>query len=143
MIGKRTRVTATYDVEITETLNEEMKQDLETLKKRLADIPIELDEDKCVNGPIQEDFKCIVCFGIVWDPLQCFDCKTLFCAECIKNWNRGCPCCKSNCGLEAGNRIVRKILSKLKFKCTRCESDVDYELSKDHLKECFDFDCQK
>ena len=31
----------------------------------------------------EEDFKCVICLGIVFEPTQCESCSAIFCKTCI------------------------------------------------------------
>lgn len=39
-----------------------------------------------VNGKIPEDFRCVICFLLVYDPLMCRKCgNAVYCKLCIKS----------------------------------------------------------
>lgn len=47
------------------------------------------------------DFGCNLCKNLVYDPLACDKCDSIFCQICLSNWKNSnggqdscCPCCK-------------------------------------------------
>ena len=40
----------------------------------------------------EDDLKCLICLGVVRDPLQHEECGRLFCKDCIETHGRDKPC---------------------------------------------------
>ena len=100
-------------------------------------------EKNIVNNEYYEGIKslvnCLICLGIVENPVQCTKCQHYFCSECIKE-NKKCP---MRC---EGNQFIKSItgsnlLSNLKFKCS-CEEIVPYDEREKHLDKCTKKDYQ-
>lgn len=68
-------------------------------------------------------FACVICTMVVKDPVECKNCDTLFCQECLEPWtqsNKHCPKkCKGNEPVEYGpiHRFAKQELESLQFKC--------------------------
>ena len=57
------------------------------------------DSSKKVKDSLKDGFTCFICTKTVLNPMMCFQCKRLFCAECIKKWfldqqHQKCPYCQ-------------------------------------------------
>ena len=73
----------------------------------------------------EETFTCKFCFLIVLDPKECYECSSLFCSKCIKEYKdlTGLTKC-ANCMSENEtnfqgniNRLVKNLFENLTFKC--------------------------
>ena len=69
---------------------------------------------------------------------MCLNCQNVFCKKCTQNWlikNLNCP---NGCNNPNYQRSLGKndILSKLKFKCTRCGNEILYDKVKKHYDSC-------
>mmetsp|Transcript_24473 Transcript_24473/g.24059 ORF Transcript_24473/g.24059 Transcript_24473/m.24059 type:complete len:99 (+) Transcript_24473:105-401(+) len=62
---------------------------------------------KTLGSEVDPYFKCILCKGVVIDPVECISCSTAFCTKCINTYlrshipgplqnNNPCPSCKGN-----------------------------------------------
>lgn len=40
---------------------------------------------------MQGEFICVVCTGVVLDPIECKECSSLYCKGCLKNSDMPCP----------------------------------------------------
>ena len=100
-----------------------------------------LDEEDIINKnyyeQIKEMIKCIICFNIIEDPVQCSICKYHFCKECIIKLAR-CPMGCQNYEIIPGTSC-NELLSGIKIKCNKCGEEVNYDNIKKHKEE----DCQK
>ncbi len=88
----------------------------------------------------KEVYSCMICQDILYNPVACSNCYTLFCEACIKKWLIGADFCPDGCAvseikIEKINNQTRKILDKLKLKCIHnCE--VPFTHYFDHLEHC-------
>jgi hypothetical protein len=95
------------------------------------------------NQDMGEELVCVICMNIVYDPLSCSKCQTLFCSQCIKEWLRlkiYCPIKCQNVSAQPIHKKVKDLLSKIKIKCPRnsagCKESPFYENLESHLKNC-------
>ena len=60
-------------------------------------------------------FVCMLCYGIVWKPIKCTKCDTLYCERCIptKNLLPGRFNCYRKCGSDEYTRDIGKVLKNL------------------------------
>ncbi len=66
---------------------------------------------------IESEYICVVCCGVVLDPLECKNCSSLYCKACLPKMDMPCP--KRCGGSEYGkvNRLIMNALNKFPFKC--------------------------
>lgn len=101
-----------------------------------------LDKDDIINldecKAIENCMICTICDGVVYQPLQCVKCENLFCKNCIEEWRKksdSCPYKCQNFELKE-NKIIKNILSNLKFKCKNgCDIQIPYNDLKEHYEE--------
>ena len=105
----------------------------------MTEEPLELDiaDDRyCgdLNEEIVSDFICMLCYGVVWNPIKCKKCETLVCRNCVneKKLKQGKFMCFKKCG---SKRFVDKmslseklILNNMLFSCQNyeCEEKIPY-----------------
>lgn len=81
-----------------------------------------------------EEFRCKVCRKLAIDMILCGQCEAAFCKQCVNE-----DFCKK-CGQPAisPNKIIMRILSKIKLKCRNeyCSEIVDYDEYHKHIKTC-------
>lgn len=97
---------------------------------------------KDISKEIPESLICNLCKNLVKNPTKCYQCKALFCKEClfvVLNKNKKCPKCF---------KIISKNLLKnikldqefkntfIKCKYTGCKESVNLFEYEDHLKNC-------
>ena len=90
---------------------------------------------------IEDEITCSICQNIKINPLMCSKCQNSFCSKCIKNphINEKCP---FNCyqSTFAPARIVKNLLSKIKFKCFNgCNEIIPYNKLEAH----YELECKK
>ena len=97
-------------------------------------------ENKEYYDGIKSLVNCLICLGIIENPVQCTKCQHYFCSECI-NENKNCPLkCKDNQFIKSIS--CANLLSNLKFKCI-CEEIVTYDDREKHLEKCNKKDFEK
>ena len=112
---------------------------------------MDLSEDNYVGkmkDEILQNFVCMVCYGVVYKPIKCTQCETLFCKACSKNNKVGYGYKKFECFKKCGSttsteklgRIETTILESLKFACQNegCSEKIVY---KDYMKH-LNYDCK-
>ena len=98
------------------------------------------------------DLICIICSGILQDPVQFLNCEHVFCHDCIKEWiNRqgNCPIDRSPITLaeiKPAPRILKNLINRLEVTCDNsaygCHAIIDLDSKAFHLKAC-EFDPNK
>ena len=66
---------------------------------------------------IEGEFVCVICSGVVLEPVECRSCSSLYCKACVKVENMPCP---KRCGASEYtkvNRLIMNALNKMSFKC--------------------------
>ena len=102
-----------------------------------------IDPDLVIN---KENFKliefnviCSICNGIVVSPVQCLECENCFCQICIESWKKksgdSCPFRCKNPKFK-DSRLIKSILSNIKFKCKNgCNEEIPYLEIDNHYEE--------
>jgi hypothetical protein len=82
--------------------------------------------------------KCPLCSGIIINPVMCMKCQNAFCKKCAEDWSRKDSKCKNGCLEPNYQKCLGKkdILSKLAFKCQKCQSEFQYDDAEKHSKNC-------
>ena len=127
--------------------------------EKLPEITLDLTDDMYVGGlPAEciEDFVCMLCYGIVLNPIKCKQCETLFCKNCflasrfasdnahhnLESKKLHFSCFKKCGSTEFSWKLdaqEQQILSGLEFQCQNddCEESVCYGNYRNHcLNEC-------
>jgi hypothetical protein len=94
-------------------------------------------EDKLTS----ENFKCLICFGIVQKPRECSTCNSVFCKKCIRTWETYKEICPNKCENflpRKMNRKLREILNRIKVNCNNigCSKSSEYHDYYKHLDSC-------
>ena len=74
----------------------------------------------------KDSVTCPLCKNILINPFMCIKCQKVYCKRCIDirtNNNEKCL-------------LKNDILSKLKFKCLRCEQEIEYSNVQSHYDSC-------
>ena len=97
---------------------------------------------KDISKEIPNSLKCNLCKNLVKSPTKCYQCKALFCKEClfnVLNKNKKCPKCFK---IISKNLLKDAKLDKefkntfIKCKYTGCKESVNLYDYEKHLKEC-------
>jgi hypothetical protein len=91
---------------------------------------------------IEEEIVCPACKGILIDPKACLSCEQYYCQSCIAGIVKSGGRC--SCGtvirIKEAHKLVRRILSKYKFRCQfmeqGCEEGIPYDSVLQHDKIC-------
>ena len=88
--------------------------------------------------PLESCAICGLCQGIIIEPVQCQGCDSCYCKVCIEKYektHKGCPAgCTSGQEMKE-SRMMKNILSVLKFKCHNgCDQEIMYPELKDHYE---------
>ncbi len=91
----------------------------------------------------KSEFTCMICLGLVIKPLMLKCCDHLICTDCLKLYIRAsdstprCPLCKHSLIYTTPNRILNRLYSNLKVKCTQCEATLKMDGYFNHFfNEC-------
>jgi hypothetical protein len=91
------------------------------------------------SSELQGEFICVVCTGVVLDPVECKECSSLYCKGCLTTMNMPCPKRCGGADYTKVNRLVMNQLNRLPFKCQfnpKCTKEVTYDQYMVHFKEC-------
>jgi len=89
---------------------------------------------------IEVNAICAICKGVIISPVQCMNCKKLFCEKCISTWkktkkNNQCPFKCKNPTFKPP-RMFKNLLEKVKFKCEKgCDQEIPYGDLEQHYNE--------
>ena len=91
-----------------------------------------------IYNMFKDSFTCFLCKNILIDPIICMKCQIDFCNKCIENWIKNENKCPKGCVEPNYQKSLLKneLLSKLKFKCTKCGAHILYQEVKKHHDEC-------
>ena len=81
---------------------------------------------------------CSLCSSILINPVMCMKCQTAFCKKCADNWSQNNSKCPKGCpepNYDIG-KTQKEMLSKLEFKCQKCENEFLYDEAEKHIKSC-------
>ena len=102
------------------------------------DVDLILDEFKLYS----EEFQCIICSNLVYNPITCNKCQSFFCKKCIVKWLQTSLSCPNRCKFveEPFNRKLAILLNKIKLKCgyskKGCKKIITYEHYNFHYEIC-------
>jgi hypothetical protein len=86
---------------------------------------------------IIEDMICCVCMNVILNPVECTNCDTLICEDCLIIINiAGKKCVTSKCQgkMQKANKFVREILGNLQINCEYCKkTKILYKDFESHL----------
>ena len=87
-------------------------------------------------------FTCILCYGVVFNPIKCNTCEVLICKRCIteKKLKPNSFRCYQKCGsknAKPAGPLITKILSILKFRCQNdeCSEEIPYGKYFAHMRK--------
>lgn len=99
-----------------------------------------LDSTLIVNHQLYEllssVIKCVICEGILFNPLKCSKCDNSFCKTCIDKWKNHSTICPFQCvnPTYTSSKYLQRILSKLTFYCEKgCYEVIAYNDIDKHL----------
>jgi hypothetical protein len=84
-------------------------------------------------GDILENFRCVVCFELAQDSVECLLCGNIFCKMCVNNIK--CPLCRNHSTYK-DSTFARKIINNLPISCSGCKSMTTQGTLEKHLLEC-------
>lgn len=93
-------------------------------------------------GIIEDLVKCSICLEILCKPYECEICGSLFCEDCINEWNKinaSCPMRCENFKMIRARPNTRKMLNLIKLRCINypeCSYTCDYWEIFEHEKTC-------
>lgn len=48
-------------------------------------------EDGNMHQELKDSLLCGICLELLQDPMECDNCRKLFCKKCISRWGKNCP----------------------------------------------------
>ena len=69
---------------------------------------------------------------------MCMKCQNVYCKNCIDKWNEKDNRCTNRCENPNYQKSLDRndILSKLKFKCVKCDGEIEYNNVENHHNSC-------
>ena len=94
-----------------------------------------------IDKSLLSDLTCPICFNLVWNPVECDECGSVFCEYCAKKISKSyksyCPMCKKLFYTKP-SKGLKKIFSKIRIKCPYkfCLKNPLYFDYVKHLEDC-------
>lgn len=84
------------------------------------------DIQRIMDGQMHQELKdsliCGICLEIPIDPMECDNCRKLFCKACIAKWPKSCPFqCPGQLRVRPCSHILREFIQILQITCNYCE----------------------
>lgn len=109
-------------------------------------------EDGIMHTELRDSLTCGICLGklnsqlmiieILQDPMECENCRKLFCNKCISRWKKNCPFqCPGILRARASSQVLQKFLEIIKVKCHSCEELVLFAEIEEHEEWCKKIKC--
>jgi len=109
-------------------------------KSNKIHISEDFSNNKQYYGPMEKELTCIICGGILVDPILCSECENPFCSDCINEWikkNNQCVMkCKAPFKSKAIQRMTRNIMDKVLIACKICNEEISLNNYPKHYKNC-------
>lgn len=89
-----------------------------------------------------DDLTCSICSFILLDIVECENCGTPYCRDCLTEWHKKSLHCPLKCGatlvIKPGHRFLRRMVEDLNVKCANDPCPITYKISEDlnHKKIC-------
>jgi hypothetical protein len=97
---------------------------------------IDVDKVKVENGKLNHLLICLICQGILIDPLECSKCQRGYCSGCISQMTiKKCAICHET-GFTSPHIQTKYNLEELKFETSCCRTVITYHENKDHYRNC-------
>jgi hypothetical protein len=85
------------------------------------------------SNDVFDSLKCVVCFEISRDAVECLTCGNIFCRMCV--YNIKCPLCRSHSAYK-DSYFARKIIECMPIKCEFCSETTTKGKVQEHLDKC-------
>ncbi len=97
--------------------------------------------DKNYYDKIKDEVTCLICCGLVNNPMMCDNCETHYCLQCIENWKKAngdsCPKqCPAPINVKKIIRSFKNLIDKILLKCKVCKENISLTYYPDHIKPC-------
>ncbi|CAF0882094.1 unnamed protein product [Didymodactylos carnosus] len=100
--------------------------------------------DERVQETVPPALLCPICYNLVWKPVECYNCRRIFCTKCIDEAVRvnpgTCPCCR-NYRKESCSPIIYSVLCGLHIQCYFASNGCSQILSYEQLEQHEKYDC--
>ena len=136
-----------YSKYIEERDKESDKRYIEAKKSILLDELFKYKDWKKINKGFPFDFiktetkfhsilKCIICNGIIRNPISCKDCSQMYCKKCTEN-KQNCPNCNNILNIKSIDVNIKKMLDLVEFYCpNKCGGTLNIHNFENHILNC-------
>ena len=93
------------------------------------------------NTKLSPTLQCPICLDLVMDPVECENCRKLFCKECINSWLKNSSECPNKHLFEKQSTLddwIKPALDRIFIKCPfqNCNNSYAYTTWKNHVNRC-------
>mmetsp|Transcript_17778 Transcript_17778/g.30112 ORF Transcript_17778/g.30112 Transcript_17778/m.30112 type:complete len:202 (-) Transcript_17778:824-1429(-) len=90
-----------------------------------------------MHKELKDSLICGICLEIPIDPMECDNCRKLFCKHCISMWNKNCPYqCPGQLRIRPCSHILKEFIQILQITCHFCEELVLFSNIQEHEEWC-------
>ena len=97
-----------------------------------------VNEGNLIKDEIYKAFKtsiiCSICKDLILEPSMCINCQLVCCRKCFDDWSSMHSKCPNRCKnpIYKKSLAITELLSKLKFRCYKCDNVIKYDEMKRH-----------
>jgi E3 ubiquitin-protein ligase NRDP1 len=90
-----------------------------------------------MHKELKDSLICGICLEIPIDPMECDNCRKLFCKDCISKWQKSCPFqCPGPMRMRPSSHILKEFIQILEIQCHYCEELVLFSQINHHEEWC-------
>ena len=111
-------------------------------KQKIIHLNLDLVINKAFFEPMVKELTCLICKGLLVDPILCSECESPFCTSCITIWklrNNNCiNKCKGPFQIKQITKMMKDIMNKVLLNCNICKSEISLNSYPSHIISCED-----
>ena len=93
--------------------------------------------DGQMHRELRDSMRCSICLEIPIDPMECENCRNLFCKACITKWQKNCPFqCPGQLRVRPCSHILKEFIQILQISCHYCQELVLFSNITEHEEWC-------
>eukprot|EP00347_Sterkiella_histriomuscorum_P011030 403374016 len=99
-------------------------------------------EDGVMHQELKDSLLCGICLELLRDPMECDNCRKLFCKVCIQRWGKNCPFqCPGILRVRPSSHVIHEFLKIIRVNCHQCEELVNFTTIEEHEEWCKKLKC--